>query len=210
MTLIARICLLALVLLSGCSSYDPETSANLADLALSAGQLDPDFSSKTTIYSALVGEDVDSITVTVTATDSDAIVFINSVEVSSNKGSLDVPLALGSNTINVNVLYILGTISTTKVYVVVVTRQAGAWSVGGTASGLNVNGVLGLQNNGADDLALTAGGPFTFVTPVADGEPYDVTVSGQPVGQACTVMNGQGTINGAAVTDIAVVCVNTP
>jgi len=52
------------------------------------------------------------------------------------------------------------------------------FSVGGTVGGLT--GTVTLQNNGADDLAVAADGPFTFATSVINGGAYDVTVSGQP------------------------------
>ena len=45
------------------------------------------------------------------------------------------------------------------------------FTVGGTTSGLAGTG-LTLQDNGGDDLALAADGPFTFATPVAGGRPY--------------------------------------
>ncbi|MCH8476707.1 MAG: C25 family cysteine peptidase [Wenzhouxiangella sp.] len=80
------------------------------------------------------------------------------------------------------------------------------YAVGGTVSGLAGSGLV-LQNNGADDLSVTADGVFNFVTPVADGASYAVSVLGQPAGQVCTVSNGTGTIAGAAVSDVGVSCV---
>ena len=52
-----------------------------------------------------------------------------------------------------------------------------SFSVGGTVSGLTGAGLV-LQNNGGDDLAVGADGPFQFSTPVPDGDPYDVTSIG--------------------------------
>ena len=62
------------------------------------------------------------------------------------------------------------------------------YTVGGSVSGLN--GTLVLQNNGGDDLSITADGPFAFATELADGSGYNVTVSSQPTGQTCFVSNG--------------------
>lgn len=79
------------------------------------------------------------------------------------------------------------------------------YTVGGSITGLNGN--VTLQNNGGDDLAAGADGSFTFVTELADGAAYAVTVSTQPTGQTCSVTNGSGVIAGADVTNVAVTCV---
>lgn len=79
------------------------------------------------------------------------------------------------------------------------------YTVGGTISGLS--GTIVLQNNGGDDLSLTADGSFTFATTVADGFDYAVTVLTQPAGQTCTVSTGNGTVSGANVAGVTVSCV---
>ena len=76
-------------------------------------------------------------------------------------------------------------------------------TVGGGVSGLT--GTVVLQNNGQDDLSITANGPFTFGLSIANGKPYAVTVSRQPYGQVCVVTNGSGTASDN-VTSIAVAC----
>jgi hypothetical protein len=81
------------------------------------------------------------------------------------------------------------------------------FSVGGTVSGLS--GTVVLQDNGGDDLSVTANGPFTFATPVASGSPYSVTVKTNPSGQTCTVTSGSGTVGSANITNVAVSCANT-
>ncbi len=89
------------------------------------------------------------------------------------------------------------------------TSQVGVgFPVGGTVSGLSGAGLV-LQNNGGDDLAVSANGSFTFGTAMADGSSYAVTVATQPTGQTCTVNNGTGTISGASVTNVSVVCAVT-
>lgn len=77
-------------------------------------------------------------------------------------------------------------------------------TVGGTVTGLTADGLV-LQNNGADSLALTTDGPFTFATELEEGAAYEVTVSAQPIGQTCSVSNGSGMV---ATTDITGVVVN--
>jgi hypothetical protein len=85
------------------------------------------------------------------------------------------------------------------------------YTVGGTVSNLLVDGLV-LQNNGCDDLAIEANSTsFTFPTPVADGEGYNVTVRTQPVKtQICTVTQATGTVSGAIVRDIDIQCSDQP
>ena len=78
-------------------------------------------------------------------------------------------------------------------------------TLGGTVSGLTGAGLV-LQNGAGNNLAVAAGGAFTFATPVADNAPYNVGVQTQPAGQTCTVQNGSGTAS-AAVTNVVVACV---
>lgn len=200
------LCLLGLILLAGCDP-DKIASADLADLTLSAGKLEPEFSSSVLSYTATVGDDVSVITVTVTTADSDALVLINSVEVSSTNGSTQVALARGSNTITVYVINSTPDYEfNSKTYEVIVTRLEASFSIGGSVSGLD--GTLTLQNNGADDLVLDADGSFSFALPVAEGDDYDVTVSVQPETQTCSVSNGLGVVIGAEIDNIIVECVN--
>jgi hypothetical protein len=196
-----------LVLLSGCDSGISEQDTSLAELSISAGQLEPAFSSRVISYKALVGEDVSVITVTVAAAESYTLVKINDVFLNASSGSLDVPLNLGANTVTVEVTAFKNYDTKTGSTVVIVTRQAGSWSVGGTVSGLT--GVLSLQNNGGDELVLTGDGPFAFAVPLPDGDSYDIIVTAQPAGQTCSIANAQGAISGAPISDIAVDCVTT-
>jgi len=85
----------------------------------------------------------------------------------------------------------------------IVVTCTNVYSVGGAVTGLA--GTVVLQNNGADNLTLSASGPFTFGTRIAKGAAYAVTVKTQPTGQTCTVTNGSGTAN-ANVTNVAVAC----
>jgi len=82
------------------------------------------------------------------------------------------------------------------------------YSVGGTVSGLS--GTVVLQDNGGDNLTVTANGSFTFATQLASGAAYKVTVKTNPTGQTCTVANGSGTIGSANITNVAVTCTTTP
>ena len=65
-----------------------------------------------------------------------------------------------------------------------------------------------LQDNGGDDLSLSANGPFTFATPaVRSGAVVrrDREERTRP-GRRCTVTNGSGTVGSANVTTVAVAC----
>lgn len=81
------------------------------------------------------------------------------------------------------------------------------YTIGGTVSGLAGSGLV-LQQDGGDNLAISANGNFTFATPLFDGRPYAVTVFAQPANpaQTCAVANAAGTVDGANVNDVAVTC----
>ena len=66
---------------------------------------------------------------------------------------------------------------------------------------------LVLQNNGADDLVVSANGSFSFKTTVDTGSPYNITVRTQPASpsQGCAVVNAAGTAT-ANVTNVTVTC----
>ena len=84
------------------------------------------------------------------------------------------------------------------------TGTVSTYSVGGTVSGLS--GTVVLQDNGGDNLSLSANGSFTFATPLSQGAAYSVTVLTNPFGQSCTVSNGSGTVGTSNVTNVAVTC----
>ena len=84
------------------------------------------------------------------------------------------------------------------------------YTIGGTVSGLTGTGLV-LQDNGGNNLAVSANGSFTFSNSVASGAAYSVTVLTQPTGQSCTVSNGSGTASATAhanVTNVQVACSN--
>ena len=59
-------------------------------------------------------------------------------------------------------------------------REPEYFTVGGTVSGLS--GTVVLQDNGGDDLTVTANGSFTFATQAGGGAAYAVTVKTNPCG----------------------------
>lgn len=102
----------------------------------------------------------------------------------------------GSGTVSANV---------TNVAVNCVTNPPNTFGISGTVSGLN--GSIVIQNSGAANQTISANGSFTFPAQ-ATGTTYAVTVLSHPTGpvQNCPVTNGSGTIAGAAVTNIAIIC----
>ena len=117
------------------------------------------------------------------------------VTVSAQPAGQTCSVAAGTGTANADV----GTVQVTC-------ATAVTYAVGGTVSGLPPSASVVLQDNGGDDLTVSADGAFTFPTKVASGAPYAVTVLTQPAGQTCAVANGSGTVGSADVTNVAVTC----
>jgi Galactose oxidase, central domain/Kelch motif len=83
----------------------------------------------------------------------------------------------------------------------------GPYTIGGTVTGLTGTGLV-LQDNGGDNLTVTAAGTFKFATTIAKGGAYLVTVATQPTNPAqnCSVTTGSGTAT-ANVTTVAIACI---
>jgi hypothetical protein len=103
-----------------------------------------------------------------------------------------------------------GTNVTSDVSSVSVVCSQGAYTIGGTVSGLPSGGSVTLTNNATDVLTVSVNGGFTFATPVAYGGSYDVAVSQSPDGYTCSAGNNIGTNVTASVSTVAVVCTPTP
>lgn len=89
-------------------------------------------------------------------------------------------------------------------------KTSSTFAVGGTVSRLKGTGLI-LQDNGGNNLPVTANGSFTFSTALATGAAYSVTVSTQPStpSQNCIVTNGNGTVASATISNVVVTCLNT-
>jgi 6-phosphogluconolactonase (cycloisomerase 2 family) len=100
-----------------------------------------------------------------------------------------------------------GPVTAEAVTDVAVTCTTNSFTVGGTVSGLAGTGLV-LQDNGGNNLAITANGGFVFSAPLVSGSTYQVTVLTQPttVSQTCVVNAGNGPIGNANVGSVAVVC----
>ena len=107
--------------------------------------------------------------------------------------------------------------ATANVTTVAITCPAVTYSIGGTVVGLagkpaTTNGPLtdnsfALQNNLGNTLTVTANGPFTFATPEALNDQYEISVFTPPSTQfqGCTTWDYKGVVT-ASVTNIVVDC----
>ena len=101
-----------------------------------------------------------------------------------------------------------GASSATVITTATIVAGGSDFTIGGMVSGLAGTG-LELQINAGEILGIGADGVFTFATPLADSSDYTVTVLTQPGDptQSCGVTDGNGTLNGADITDVVVTCV---
>lgn len=102
-----------------------------------------------------------------------------------------------------------GTMGAGNVTGVAVTCVGNPYTVGGTVSGLGGSESVVLQNNGGNNLTVSANGNFTFTQSVLSGAAYAVTVLTPPAGKTCGVTNGSGTMGAANVTNVSVACTGT-
>ena len=79
------------------------------------------------------------------------------------------------------------------------------YTVGGTVRPGH-GGTVVLEDNGGNDLSVTANGAFTFSTPLAGGAAYNVTVKTNPSGRPAPWPTAPGTVGAANVTSVAVTC----
>jgi hypothetical protein len=103
-----------------------------------------------------------------------------------------------------------GTVTNADVTNVTVVCTTNTYTVGGTVSGL-MGSVLALSLNdaGSPPFSPMMNGSFTFPTPLANGQPYNVTVTTQPSAPnpSCRVINGAGTVMNMNVTNVTVDCI---
>jgi len=98
--------------------------------------------------------------------------------------------------------------ATANVTNVSITCSSLSYTIAGSVSGLT-SGTLVLQNNGGNDLNISAGSnSFSFTSSLASGSTYLVTILTQPSGLTCSVGGGSGTIS-SNVNTVSVVCAIT-
>lgn len=99
-----------------------------------------------------------------------------------------------------------GTAIAANVSNVIVSCSTDTYTIAGSTSGLASGTRLVLRNNDTDALTVSAGGPFSFATPVAYNGSYLVAVATQPTGATCTVSNGSGAGVTANISNVTVTC----
>lgn len=144
------------------------SNANLSNLTLSTGTLNPTFSASTPSYTASVGNAVSSITVKPTATDANATIKVNGTPVISGQASGPINLSVGDNSITVVVTAQDGT--TKKTYTIAVKRAA--------AATVDVNNPTVTITNEPTTITVPAGvtGAKIQVTPTIVGSNKEVTL----------------------------------
>ncbi|MEE4329997.1 MAG: hypothetical protein V2J10_03965, partial [Wenzhouxiangella sp.] len=93
-------------------------------------------------------------------------------------------------------------------------RMIPSYGVGGTVDGLDGSGLtLQLdvdqgQISLIEPLAIARNGPYAFLAEIDNGQGYEVQIDTQPTQprQTCEIVNEQGTINGASVSNVDVSC----
>jgi gliding motility-associated-like protein len=158
----------------------PSTDASLINLLLSEGSLDPSFTTNEIEYSAVVKNNISTITVTPVSTDANATITINDAIVASGKASDTIDLIIGQTTITTAVMAQDGV--TIKTYTITITRLA---SSDASLSDLSItDGDLKPSFSGdKTDYNVTVENAIdTFtVTPIANDANATMTINGVPV-----------------------------
>ncbi len=180
--------------------YESEYNPYLSRLTLSTGALTPVFSKKTFEYTAEVGNNVASITVTPTAEGKGATITVNDHPVESGKPSQAIDLAVGVNTIAV--LVTNGPV--VQKYTINVTRKSAATLLSNLTLQSPQKSIDLSPGFNSNTFNYTATAPkntaSVTVTPTAQDAGSSIKVDGQPVtsgspSQAITTNPGTTTIN---------------
>ena len=108
------------------AAFHISSNPTLANLSISGGSLSPAFNADTTDYAVDVPNAIAAATVTPTASQANAVVRVDGVDVASGTASAPIPLVVGTNTITVAVTAQDGI--TTQTYSFTVTRPPSAVS----------------------------------------------------------------------------------
>lgn len=145
---------------------DNDYDASLLGLVASRGMLTPEFASEITLYNINVENSADSITITPTATDSQAEISVNGTAVVSGIASFSVSLSVGKNTIEVKV--VAQDDVTIKTYLIDVIRAEKNSNEEEHSGSDNSGGVSNSGNNTASnvqDLIVDANGNISMNNP---------------------------------------------
>lgn len=98
-----------------------------------------------------------------------------------------------------------GTISTSNITNANVTCLS-VYTVSGSISGLTSSGLI-LKMNSSSKIIASGATSFAFSTQLTSGSPYNVSITSQPSGLICTVINPSGVIASSNITNVSVPCV---
>ena len=184
------------------------TDSSLSNLTLSDGILSPAFDPATQSYSASVGNDVDSMTVTPTTNDANATVTVNGTAVASGGASGSISLNVGDNSIDAVVTAEDGV--STQTYTVTVTRQAPPASTDASLSDLTLFAAaldqIFQSNNFSYSATVSYAIASTTVTPTTNDANATVTVNGTAVASgnpsgSIALAEGDNTINVVVIAE---------
>lgn len=99
-----------------------------------------------------------------------------------------------------------GTATNVAITNVAVNCVTNTYSVGGTVNGLASGSSVVLQNNGGNDLTISANGVFTFSTGVSSGAAYNASILTPPSTQPCTLTYGAGSVISSHIANVNVIC----
>ena len=158
-------------------------NADLDGLTISSGTLSPQFSSSDITYTASVDNSVTQVTVTPITSDSSATITVNDNTVTSGTGYIVTGLTVGEpNTVTV---IVTAQDSTTKTYIITVTRAAATLSDNADLDGLTISsGTLSPQFS-SSDITYTASVDNSVtqvtVTPITSDSSATITVNDNTV-----------------------------
>ena len=158
-------------------------NADLGGLTISSGTLSPQFSSSVITYTASVDNSVTQVTVTPTASDSSAMITVNGNTVTSGTGHILTGLTAGEPT-TVTVI-VTAQDSTTKTYIITLTR----------AAALSDNADLGSLTISSGTLSPQFSSSVITYTASVDNSVTQVTVTPTASDSSATI-----TVNGNTVT----------
>ncbi len=166
---------------SGTFNILPSSDATLSNIQVSAGALVPAFSSAHTSYTDQVINANSSINLTITPNNAGASIVVNGIPVTAGTPSSDIPLSVGTNTLNVVVT--AGDGVTTDTYTLSVKRPLsnnaglGSISLTPTASLVSTTGPGYLNYNATVANSVSS----IQVKPTSADATATVTVNGTPV-----------------------------
>ena len=95
-----------------------------------------------------------------------------------------------------------------ETFLIGLVNDSSPYSLGGTVTGLTGSGLV-IQNNGSEDLSITASGSFVFPRKFDTNESYSISILTQPLSQTCSVLQSSGIVT-ADVNNISIDCIASP